>query len=176
MQKTHNTISKSPPSLETSSQKPQNDTTVNPFTITPDTRIDLMKFELTQLYDWDRLHAQLRRRDLIFFFGVPSILLKIIGENIFDLKNYEICLSVLGFIISLLGFSISSRATQYVTAYKEVIALREADLGIQLSKDLEDRVGRKGKITAAERTKIIHSLIIGLWIFIFAINIYTNLY
>jgi hypothetical protein len=77
------------------------------------------KLEYAQSNEWWRTLSSMRRRDLALFTAIEGAILTILSAQLLNLQTDGIILSIIGFIVSLLGLNNERRLYRYLFRFRE---------------------------------------------------------
>ena len=119
-------------------------------------------------------YSGLRRQDMAFVTTVQAAVLTIIGTKLLALDATGFLLSGIAFFVLLMGFNSERRLSEYMTGNSKRVNEIENYYHMKRSEYVKGKLG-KHSLSNSKTFPIYYSIFIGLWIFIWVLNLRRRL-
>jgi hypothetical protein len=129
--------------------------------------------EYEQANEWWRCLSAMRRHDIFLFTGVQGGVLTIIGNNLLSMSPRDIVLSIIAFVVSLIGLNNERRLYSYLQGFRARAIEIERLVGMSLIQSGTQQVGKtRATVSNTIAFSAFYALMATGWIVIWAINLF----
>ncbi len=144
-----------------------NETTENSPVLTEAQRI-----EYGEANDWWRTLSQMRRRDIALFTGGQGAVLAIIGGELLNFGPEDWALSLVAFLIAIVGLNNERRLYAYLKAFRNRAERIEADHGMHLVSNAQRALSNLNRsVSSSSAFQLYYGIIAASWVLLWMANI-----